>query len=69
MVDASDFAIGASLHQIRDGIFQPLAFFSKKLSSAEKNYSTYDRELLAAYSAVKHFQYMLEGRGALSTTP
>jgi hypothetical protein len=28
MVDASDFSIGASLHQIRDGIFQPLAFFS-----------------------------------------
>jgi cleavage and polyadenylation specificity factor subunit 1 len=61
MVDASDFAIGATLHQIRDGIFQPLAFFSKKLSSAEKNYSTYDRELLSAYS-VKHFQYMLERR-------
>lgn len=32
------------------------------LNQAERKYSTYDRELLAAYSAIKHFRYLLEGR-------
>ncbi|KFD72822.1 hypothetical protein M514_14726 [Trichuris suis] len=35
---------------------------SKRLFSAQRNYSTYDRELLAAYAAVKHFRHMVEGR-------
>ena len=30
-VDASDFAIGAALHQVRDNILEPLGFFPKKL--------------------------------------
>ncbi len=37
-------------------------FFSRKLSSVEIKYSTFDRELLAAFSAVLHFQSILEGR-------
>lgn len=61
-VDASDTAIGAALHQSHHGSFQPLAFFSRKLTPAERKYSTYDRELLAAYSAVRHFRHHLEGR-------
>lgn len=61
-VDASDFAIGAVLHQIEDNTCKPLAFFSRKLNNAQKNYSTYDRELLAMYQAVKYFRHMLEGR-------
>lgn len=62
MTDASDFGVGAALHQIQGDILQPLGFFSKKLSPPEKNYSTYDRELLAIYKAIKHFRYFLEGR-------
>lgn len=61
-VDASDFAVGGALQQIQDDQLQPLAFYSKKLDSAQKKYSTYDRELYAAYSAVKYFRFMLEGR-------
>ena len=60
--DASDFTLEAALQQQTDEGWQPLAFFTKKLSSAQRKYSTYDRELLAIYSAVKHFQYMVEGR-------
>lgn len=60
--DASDFAIGAALHQVEGGIIEPLAFFSRKLSSAEKNYSTYDRELLAIYGSIIHFHDHLEAR-------
>ncbi len=32
------------------------------LKDAETRYSTFDRELLAIYLAVKHFRYFLEGR-------
>ena len=58
--DASDTAIGAVLSQGQNQ--DPLAFYSKKLSSAEKKYSAFDRELLALYLSVKHFRATLEGR-------
>ncbi|GFV87363.1 hypothetical protein TNCV_4033351 [Trichonephila clavipes] len=61
-VDASDYAIGGALHQVVDSGLQPLAFFSRKLTSSEKSYCAYDRELLAIYSAIRHFRYMLEAR-------
>ncbi|GFY35177.1 hypothetical protein TNCV_5045511 [Trichonephila clavipes] len=61
-VDASDYAIGGAFHQVVDSELQPLAFFSRKLISSEKSYSSYDRELLAIYSAIRHFRYMLEAR-------
>lgn len=60
--DASDVAIGAALHQQIDGEWQPLAFFSRKLSPAQSRYSAYDRELLAIFTAIKHFRHFVEGR-------
>jgi hypothetical protein len=39
-----------------------LGFYSKKLSKTEVNYSTFERELLAAVSGIKHFCSCLEGR-------
>nr|VZI08032.1 unnamed protein product [Spirometra erinaceieuropaei] len=62
MVDASTVAVGAVLQQHLAGSTQPLAFFSKKLLPAETRYSTFGRELLAIYLAVKHFRHSLEGR-------
>ena len=47
-VDASDSQVGAVLKQRLRGSWAPLAFFSKKLSSAESKYSAFDCELLAA---------------------
>lgn len=61
-VDASDTAVGAALHQIINGEYQPLGFYSKQLTTAQRKYSTYDRELTAMFQGVKHFRYMLEGR-------
>jgi len=61
-VDASDTAVGGVLQQKTGKGWQPLAFFSQKLSSAEVKYSTFDRELLAAYATIRHFRFMLEGR-------
>ncbi len=60
-VDASATNIGGILQQIKDGSWQPLAFFSRKLSKPEEKYSPFDRELFAAYSPVKHFRFVLEG--------
>lgn len=60
--DASDTGVGAVLQQHIDGAWKPVAFFSKKLNTAEKKYSAFDKELLAIYKALKHFQYFVEGR-------
>ena len=62
MTDASSFAVGAVLQQYIDHHWCPVAYFSKKLKPAEIKYSTFDRELLAVYLAIKHFHYFVEGR-------
>ncbi|MFO0005599.1 MAG: Ty3/Gypsy family RNase HI domain-containing protein, partial [bacterium] len=54
--------VGAVLQQQVGQHWQPLGFFSKKLSKSEVNYSTFDRELLAAVSGIKNFRTRLEGR-------
>ena len=60
LTDASDHAIGAALQQLTPKGPAPIAFFSRKLSPAEQRYSTFDRELLAVYAAVRHFRHFLE---------
>ncbi len=61
MVDASKTAIGAVLNQGEGDPRQPLAFFSKALQPTEQRYSTFGRELLAAYLSVKHCRHYAEG--------
>jgi hypothetical protein len=39
--------------------WRPLGFFSRKLT--ESHYSTFDRKLLAAQAAIKHFRHFCEG--------
>ena len=60
-VDASGSHVGAVLHQEVAGSWAPLSFYSRKLSSAESRYSAFDRELFAAYSALRHFWFLPEG--------
>ena len=62
MTDASDVAIGAVLQQYLDGKWCPLSYFSRKLSPTEQRYSTFDRELLAVYCAIRHFRHFLDAR-------
>ena len=66
--DASDVAVGGVLQQYLNGMWQPLSFFSKKLSPAETRYSAFDRELLAVYATIKHFRHNLEGRNFFVNT-
>ncbi|KAJ1573261.1 hypothetical protein NDA12_005891 [Ustilago hordei] len=47
--DASDFAIAGVLKQEHEGRWHPVTFYSRKMSSAEKNYEIHDKELLAVY--------------------
>lgn len=60
--DASQYAAGAALHQMIDGKPVPIGFFSRKFTEQQKRYSTFDRELLAAYLATLHFKHLIEGR-------
>ena len=58
--DASDYALGAVYDQRVGGAWQPLAFFSRQLRPSERKYSTFDRELLGLYLALR--TSLLEGR-------
>ena len=62
VTDASDTAVGAVLQQLIGDDWSPIAFFSKKLQPSETRYSAFDRELLAAYLAIKYFRHFVEGR-------
>ena len=62
MSDAPNTAVGEVLQQFVDGVGHPITYFSHKLSSAETKYSTFDRELLAIYLAIKRFRHFIEGR-------
>ena len=61
VTDASNIAIVAVLEQGTEGHRRPLGFFSRKLNTPQQKYSTFDRELLAVHSAIRHFRHMLEG--------
>ena len=60
--DASGFALGAVLFQTdANGESRPVAFTSRKLNSAERNYPTHEQELLAVVHALKTWRYYLDG--------
>ena len=61
--DASGTAIGSALTQLNEeGLDMPIAYFSRKLSVAEKNYTVTELEALAIVESIKHFRYYLFGR-------
>ena len=57
--DASSVAVGAVLKQTDGKTEWPTGFFSTALSKPERNYSTYERELLALVKAVSYFAVYL----------
>lgn len=59
--DASDFALGAVLSQTINGILKPIAFHSRQLLPAERNYTVHDKELLAIIDSLKVWRHYLQG--------
>ena len=58
--DASNFAIGAILSQPnQQNKWQPVVFISKSLSSAERNYKVYDKEMLAIMHVFDEWSHYL----------
>jgi len=51
--DASDFALSCVLSQFKDKRLHPVAFHSRKLNPAERNYEMHNKELLAILEAFK----------------
>lgn len=62
-VDAADMGIGAVLSQWtgEPRSLHPCAYYSKKLTPAERNYGIGDRELLAIKLALEEWRHWLEG--------
>ena len=57
--DASDVAVGAVLSQVIDGVERPIAFYSRIMNPAQRNYCPTRRELLAVVAALQHFRHYL----------
>ncbi|XP_042865110.1 uncharacterized protein LOC122248852 [Penaeus japonicus] len=59
--DASQDGVGAVLMQETDGEIYPVAYHSRKLKPAERNYSTIEKELLAVVDGIKKYYFYLYG--------
>ena len=68
ITDASDVAVGAVLSQVIDGVERPIAFFSRVVNGAQRNYCPTRRELRAVVAALQHFRHYLLGSRVILKT-
>ena len=60
--DSSGYSIGGLLCQMKDNCELPIAYTSRVLNKAEKNYAVIEKEALAIYHCIKIFKHYLYGR-------
>ena len=59
--DASEHTIGRVLSQEQDGKWKPIAFLSRTIQPAERNYEIYNKKLLAIVEVLSKWrQYLLD---------
>ena len=66
--DPSDVAIGAVFSQVIAGEERPIAFFSRIMNSAQRNYCQTLRELLAVVASLQHLRHYLLGNEVVLRT-
>jgi transposase InsO family protein len=60
--DASDGVVAGVLSQLQDdGLWRPIAFFSKTMSSPQMNYDIHDKEMLAVIQGLHEWRAQLIG--------
>jgi hypothetical protein len=65
--DASNFAIAAILSQLDDdGKWRPVAFLSRSLNDAERNYEIYNKEMLAIMHGFYEWAHYLKGNDEIT---
>ena len=57
--DACDVAVGSVLQQVQGGVDRVLGYYSKALNSAQRNYCTTKKELLAIVATFNHWDVYL----------
>nr|GEZ22269.1 reverse transcriptase domain-containing protein [Tanacetum cinerariifolium] len=68
MCDASDFAIGAVLGQLKTKHFQPIHYASKTMTEAQMHYTTTEKEMLAVvYTFEKFRPYLVLSKSIVYT--
>jgi hypothetical protein len=60
-MDANEFATGAVLSQVQNGMERVIAYASKALSTTQRVYCVTYKELLAVVTYIKHFRHYLLG--------
>jgi len=61
ITDASGYAIGSVLAQMVDGKEHPVAYYSRTLKGAERQYGITEKECLSVVASIKHFRVYLHG--------
>ena len=60
--DASDWCLGSVLSQVQEGVERVIAYGSRCLTAAEKNYSTTEKECLSIVHFLGEYRHYLLGR-------
>ena len=60
--DSFGYVVGGTLMQKMKGLWHPVAYFSKKLNSAESNYPIHDKKMLAIICCIREWRTKLVGQ-------